>query len=165
MWQRYSSNILVTNEYAEECWLGVHSNASLQWLFGPVFLTTQLSINAQTPLMKRVKEMFCLRRLLAEMLIATQQQNIRSINSNATRVQSTPLRRSRLVGSNLSRNLVHLGARIHQSLVANPGQGPRVYPIIAIYCLKIIFLVTLVLCANTSVYIQKRCSNFYNILY
>jgi hypothetical protein len=56
MWQRYSSNILVPTEYTEECWLGVYSDASLQWLFGPEFITAQLSINnnAQMPLMKRV---------------------------------------------------------------------------------------------------------------
>jgi hypothetical protein len=48
MWQRYSTNILIPNEYTEECWMGVHSDAFLQWLFGPEFMTTQLSINALT---------------------------------------------------------------------------------------------------------------------
>jgi hypothetical protein len=124
MWQRYSSNILVPNEYTEECWLGVHSDASLQWLFGPEFITAQLSPHAQTPLMKRVKEIFRLRRLLAEKLIAAQQQYIRPILNNTNREQPPSLTRLRLTGNTLRRYLPHTGARRHQHM-HTPGQEVR----------------------------------------
>jgi hypothetical protein len=119
----YSSNILVSNEYTEECWLGVHSDTSLQWLFGPEFITAQPSSHAQMPLMKWVKEIFRLRRLLAEKLIATQQQYIRPIINNTNRVQPPSLTRLRLTGNTLRRNLPRSGARRHQNFMNNPGQG------------------------------------------
>jgi hypothetical protein len=121
MWQRYSSNILVPNEYPEECWLGVHSDASLQWLFGPEFITAQLSITAQIPLMKRGKEMFRLRRLLAEKLIATQQQYICPNDNNTNRVLPNSLTQPRLIGNKYRRNLPRTWARRHQNLMTNPG--------------------------------------------
>jgi hypothetical protein len=106
-------------------WLGAHSDASLKWLFGPEFITAQLSINAQMPFMKRVKEMFRLRRLLVEKLIATQQQYICPNINNTNRVLPNSLTQPRLIGNNYRRNLPRSGARTHQNLVSNPGQGLR----------------------------------------
>jgi hypothetical protein len=37
MCQRYFSNIMHSSVYDEECWLSVHSDLSLKWLFGEVF--------------------------------------------------------------------------------------------------------------------------------
>ncbi len=98
---------------AEECWLGVHSDASLKLLFGPEILTTQLSINAQSPLMKRVKQMFRLRRLLIEKLIAPQHP----LQKERYRVQTAPLSRSLLVGSNSRRNRAHYSSAMSTKAV------------------------------------------------
>jgi hypothetical protein len=122
----YGNNIAqIPNEYMEECWLGVHSDASLQWLFGPEFITAQLSPHAQTPLMKGVKEIFQLRRLLTEKLIATQQQNICPILNNTNREQPPSLTRLHLTGNTLRRHLPRTGARRHQHM-HTPGQEVRV---------------------------------------
>jgi hypothetical protein len=43
MWQRYLSNVTQSSVYDEECWLSVHSDSSLQWLFGEVLLSFHIS--------------------------------------------------------------------------------------------------------------------------
>ncbi len=76
--------------------------------------------------MKRVNEMFRLRHLLAEKLIATQQQYICPNANNTNRVLPNSLTQPRLmIGNNYRRNLPRTGARRHQHLMHNPGQGLR----------------------------------------
>jgi hypothetical protein len=76
MWTRYLSNVTSSNLYDEECWLSVHTDASIQWLFEEDFLTSAITIGDRTKLLKRWKLMMRLRRKYAEQLILDQQQYV-----------------------------------------------------------------------------------------
>jgi hypothetical protein len=76
MWTRYLSNVTRSNRYDEECWLSVHTDASIQWLFGEDFLTSVITTGDRTLLLKRWKLMMRLRRKFAEQIILDQQQYV-----------------------------------------------------------------------------------------
>ena len=73
MWSRYLTNVEHPGAYSEECWMNVHSDASLIWLFEAEFLDAPISQQHLTPLFKRWKEMTRLRRSLADDIIRDQQ--------------------------------------------------------------------------------------------
>jgi hypothetical protein len=104
MWTRYLSNVTSSNIFDEECWLSVHTDASIQWLFGEDFLTSAITIGDRTMLLKRWKLMMRLRRKYAEQIILDQQQYVGTlkIQSQSSTVQhinsgsppTNPFRRS-----------------------------------------------------------------------
>lgn len=95
MWGRFLSTINNATLFAEECWLGVHSDASLEWLFTLEFLTstTTLPRAALAQFFKRFKLMICLRRKFADTVIYNQQEYLLQAKvASAARTAYTRLR-------------------------------------------------------------------------
>jgi hypothetical protein len=93
MWTRYLSNVTHSNVFDEECWLSVHTDASIQWLFEEDFLTSVITTGDRTTLFKRWKLMIRLRRKYADQIISDQQQYVGTLkiqSQNSNRQHITP---------------------------------------------------------------------------